>query len=76
MFIYLFRDESESENLAFSVDMTGENIPPITPYTEWVFLKTINTLTATLRRSAESRQLVALPPHCFWKVSGEFSTGR
>ena len=44
MFIYLFRDESESENFAFSVDMTGANIPPITPHTEWILLEAINTL--------------------------------
>jgi hypothetical protein len=44
MFIYLFRDESESENFAFSVDMTGANIPPITPLTEWILLEAINTL--------------------------------
>jgi hypothetical protein len=44
MFIYLFRDESESGNFAFSVDMTGANIPPITPLTEWIFLEAINTL--------------------------------
>jgi hypothetical protein len=44
MFIYLFRDESENENFAFSVDRTGENIPPITPHTEWIFLEALNTL--------------------------------
>lgn len=44
MFIYLFRDENESENFAFSVDMTGANVPPITPYTEWIFLEAVNTL--------------------------------
>jgi hypothetical protein len=44
MLIYLFRDESESEHFAFSVDMTGANIPPITPLTEWIFLEAINTL--------------------------------
>jgi len=44
MFICLFREESESENFPSRLSMTGENIPPITPYTEWVFLETINTL--------------------------------
>jgi hypothetical protein len=39
-----FRDENESEHFAFSVDMTGANIPPITPLTEWIFLEAINTL--------------------------------
>jgi hypothetical protein len=44
MLIYLFRDESESEHFALSVDMTGANIPPITAHTEWIFLEAINTL--------------------------------
>jgi hypothetical protein len=44
MFIYLFRDDNESENFAFSIDMTGANIPPITPHTEWIFLEALNTL--------------------------------
>jgi hypothetical protein len=44
MFIYLFRDESENENFAFSIDVTGENIPPIAPHTEWIFLEAIDTL--------------------------------
>ena len=39
-----FRDESESENFAFSVDITGANIPPITPRTERIFLEAIGTL--------------------------------
>jgi hypothetical protein len=31
--IYLFRDEA-ADNLALTVDVTGQNIPPITPSTE------------------------------------------
>ena len=45
MVIYLFRDEANNENFALSVDETGENVPPITPHTEWIFVEAIDTLT-------------------------------
>jgi hypothetical protein len=45
MRIYLFRDESDSGAFAFSTNMTGSNIPPVTPHTEWIFLEAIDTLT-------------------------------
>jgi hypothetical protein len=41
--IYLFRDEA-TDNLALTVDVTGQNIPPITPSTEWFFVEAIDTL--------------------------------
>jgi len=44
MLIYLFRDESDREIFAFTVDRTGASIPPVTPYTEWIFLEAIDTL--------------------------------
>jgi hypothetical protein len=44
MVIYLFRDEANNENFALSIDETGENIPPITPHTEWIFVEVIDTL--------------------------------
>ena len=44
MVIYLFRDEADNEHFAFSVDVTGANVPPVTPLTEWIFLETIDTL--------------------------------
>jgi hypothetical protein len=44
MVIYLFRDEADNENFALTVDVTGENIPPITPHTEWIFVEAIDTL--------------------------------
>jgi hypothetical protein len=44
MVIYLFRDESRSDVFAFSTDVTGQNIPPITPHTEWIFAEAIDTL--------------------------------
>ena len=42
--IYLFRDENDDEVFAFSTDVTGANIPPVTPQTEWIFLEAIDTL--------------------------------
>lgn len=51
MIIHLFRDESDSEIFALSVDPTGASIPPVTriqsgslPHTEWIFLEAIDTL--------------------------------
>ena len=44
MLIYLFRDESDREIFVFTVDRTGASIPPVTPYTEWIFLEAIDTL--------------------------------
>ena len=45
MRIFLCRDESEPDFFAFSCDVTGENIPPLTPHTEWIFVEAIDTLT-------------------------------
>jgi len=44
MVSYLFRNEADNENFALSIDVTGENIPPITPLTEWIFVEAIDTL--------------------------------
>ena len=44
MVIYLFRDEGDENTFAFSIDATGQNIPPITPLTEWIFLEAFETL--------------------------------
>ena len=44
MLIYLFRDECDSNVFAFSTEVTGANIPPATPLTEWIFLEAIDTL--------------------------------
>jgi hypothetical protein len=44
MVIHLFCDEADNDYFAFSVDVTGANIPPVTPLTEWIFLETIDTL--------------------------------
>jgi hypothetical protein len=41
MVIYLFRDEGDADVFAFSIDVTGPNIPPITAHTEWVFFRSI-----------------------------------
>jgi hypothetical protein len=34
----------EADVFAFSTDVTGQNIPPITPLTEWIFLEALETL--------------------------------
>jgi len=44
MLIYLFRDECDGTLFAFSSDVTGASIPPVTPLTEWIFLEAIDTL--------------------------------
>ena len=44
MIIYLFREESSAEVFAFSIDVTGQNIPPLSAHTEWIFLEAIDTL--------------------------------
>jgi hypothetical protein len=41
--IYLFRDEA-TDNLALTVDVTGQNSPPITPSSDWFFVEAIDTL--------------------------------
>jgi hypothetical protein len=43
--IYLFRDEG-TDNLALTIDVTGQNIPPVTPSTDWLFVEAINTLSS------------------------------
>ena len=42
MNIYLFRDESRADVFAFSIDVTGQNIPPVTPHTEWIFMEAMD----------------------------------
>jgi len=44
MDIYLFRDDANEVNFAFSLDITGANLPLLTPHTEWTFLEVIDTL--------------------------------
>jgi hypothetical protein len=41
--IYLFRDEG-TDNLALTIDVTGHNVPPVTPSTDWIFVEVIDTL--------------------------------
>ena len=44
MVIYLFRDEGEANVFAFSIDVTGRNIPPISLLTKWIFMEAFETL--------------------------------
>ena len=43
MLIYLFRDGSDNDVFAFSIDVTGANTPAVTPHTEWIFLEALDT---------------------------------
>ena len=43
MFVYLFRHTS-TRNLALTSDVTGRNIPAVTPTTNWLFVEAIDTL--------------------------------
>ena len=44
MIIYLFQDEADREVFAFSIDVTGANLPLVSPHTEWIFLEALDTL--------------------------------
>jgi hypothetical protein len=44
MLVYLFRDKSSTDAFAISTDVTGRNIPPLSPLTEWIFVTAIDTL--------------------------------
>jgi hypothetical protein len=46
--IYLARDE-KTGNRAFTMDVTGRNIPPVASSTVWLFVEAINTRAAYLR---------------------------
>ena len=46
MLIYLFRDEV-TDNLALTIDVTGHNLPPVVPSTDWIFVEAIDTLRAS-----------------------------
>jgi hypothetical protein len=41
--IYLFRDEG-TDSLALTIDVTGGNLPALTPSTDWIFVEAIDTL--------------------------------
>jgi len=41
--IHLFRDEA-NDNVALTIDVTGQNIPPISPSTDWLFVEAIDTV--------------------------------
>jgi hypothetical protein len=41
--IYLFRDQ-RTGNRALTMDVTGRNLPPVTPPAVWLFVEVINTL--------------------------------
>jgi hypothetical protein len=42
MQVYLFREQSGSNNFAYSTDITGRNIPRPHAHTEWRFMNVIS----------------------------------
>jgi len=42
MQVYLFRDQSGSNNFAYSTDVTGRNIPRLAARTEWTFMRVVS----------------------------------
>jgi len=38
MLVYLFRDQSNRDTFAYSMDVTGRNIPHASPSTQWSFV--------------------------------------
>jgi hypothetical protein len=38
MLVYLFRDENSSDTFAYSMDVTGRNIPRASSSTQWGFV--------------------------------------
>jgi hypothetical protein len=44
--IYLFRDD-RTANLALTTDVTGGNLPAVTPATNWGFVETIDTIKSS-----------------------------
>jgi len=57
MQVYLFRDQSGSNNLAYSIDITGRNIPRSEPCTEWRFMNVVSYESLFLDREEVIRHL-------------------
>ena len=43
MLIYVFRDQG-TRNLALTIDVSGHNLPSVSPSTHWIFIEAIDTL--------------------------------
>jgi hypothetical protein len=39
--IFLFRAQGSSRSFAYSLDVTGRNIPPLSEHTKWLFVEVI-----------------------------------
>jgi hypothetical protein len=68
MLIYLFCDESDSEVIAFSTDVSGASVPAHTPHTQWIFLETIDTLDCGERAVGSGRL-----PFCMMSGASELA---
>ena len=73
MIIYLFQDEADSEIFAFSIDVTGANLPLVSPHTEWIFLEALDTLKFAAAWDIGDFQEVLdhLRAHGFYLFQGE-----
>jgi hypothetical protein len=57
---------------AFSIDVTGANIPAVTPHTEWVFLEAFDTLKFPDPWDITDFQGVHLKADEYYVFEGEF----
>ena len=48
MLVYLFR-QRRTDDLALTTDVTGRNIPPFTPSTDWIFVEALDISKFELR---------------------------
>jgi hypothetical protein len=58
MIIYLFRDIDADDIFAFSTDLTGTNIPPVTPTTDWLFQEALDLIEFANRTIGDFRDVL------------------
>jgi len=58
MIIYLFRDIDADDIFAFSTDLTGTNIPPVTQTTDWLFQETLDLIQFANRTIGDFRNVL------------------
>ena len=58
MIIYLFRDIDVDDIFAFSTDLTGTNIPPVTQITDWLFREAQDLIAFANRTIGDFRNVL------------------
>jgi hypothetical protein len=58
MIIYLFRDIDADDIFAFSTDLTGTNIPPVTQTTDWLFQEALDLIEFANRTVGDFRNVL------------------